>query len=108
MGQKIHPVGLRLGITRTWDSRWFEKKHYKDWLHEDVAIRKYFSRWTRAAAISKVEIERRANQARVIVHTAKPGNIIRKRGVAIHQIPKTHDHLSNKKEQDNEMEIKQP
>ena len=42
MGQKIHPVGLRLGITRTWDSRWFEKKHYIEWLHEDVAIRKYF------------------------------------------------------------------
>jgi len=42
MGQKIHPVGLRLGITRTWDSRWFEKKNYQAWLHEDVAIRKYF------------------------------------------------------------------
>ena len=56
MGQKIHPVGLRLGITRTWDSRWFEKKNYQAWLHEDVSIRKYFGRMTRAAAISKVEI----------------------------------------------------
>ena len=73
MGQKIHPVGLRLGITRTWDSRWFEKKNYQAWLHEDVAIRKYFGRMTRAAAISKVEIERRANQARVIVHTGEAG-----------------------------------
>ena len=48
MGQKIHPVGLRLGITRTWDSRWFEKKHYIDWLHEDVAIRKYLRTHGRA------------------------------------------------------------
>ena len=50
MGQKIHPVGLRLGITRTWESRWFEKKNYRAWLHEDTAIRKYFGRLTRAAA----------------------------------------------------------
>ena len=89
MGQKIHPVGLRLGITRTWDSRWFEKKNYQAWLHEDVAIRKYFGRMTRAAAISKVEIERRANQARVIVHTGKPGIIIGKRGVGIDDIRRT-------------------
>ena len=79
MGQKIHPVGLRLGITRTWDSRWFEKKNYVAWLHEDVAIRKYFGRMTRAAAISRVEIERRANQARVIINTGKPGIFIGKR-----------------------------
>ena len=88
MGQKIHPVGMRLGITRTWDSRWFEKKHYVDWLHEDVAIRKSFTRWMRSAAISKIEIERRANQARVIVNTAKPGIIIGKRGVGIDDIRK--------------------
>ncbi len=108
MGQKVHPVGLRLGITRTWDSRWFEKKHYKDWLHEDVAIRKYFSRWTRAAAISKVEIERRVNQARIIVHTAKPGIIIGKRGVGIDEIRKSLEELTGKNVQVNVMEIKQP
>ncbi len=108
MGQKIHPVGLRLGITRTWDSRWFEKKHYKDWLHEDVAIRKYFSRWTRPAAISKVEVERRTNQVRVIVHTAKPGIIIGKRGVGIDEIRKSLEKLSGKNVQVNVMEIRQP
>lgn len=108
MGQKIHPVGLRLGITRTWDSRWFEKKHYKDWLHEDVAIRKYFSRWTRPAAISKVEVERRTNQVRVIVHTAKPGIIIGKRGVGIDEIRKSLEQLSGKNVQVNVMEIRQP
>ena len=90
MGQKIHPVGLRLGITRTWDSRWYEKKNYRAWLHEDAAIRKYFGRLTRAASISKVEIERRANQARIIVHTAKPGIIIGKRGVGIEDSHQFH------------------
>ena len=108
MGQKIHPVGLRLGITRTWDSRWFEKKHYIEWLHEDVAIRKFLNRWMRSAAISKVEIERRANQARVIVNTAKPGIIIGKRGVGIEEIRKSLETLTGKNVQVNVMEIKHP
>jgi small subunit ribosomal protein S3 len=108
MGQKIHPVGLRLGITRTWDSRWFEKKHYIDWLHEDVAIRKFLNKWMRSAAISKVEIERRANQARVIVNTAKPGIIIGKRGIGIEEIRKNLETLTGKNVQVNVMEIKHP
>ncbi|GAC1659242.1 MAG: hypothetical protein NVS9B12_12140 [Vulcanimicrobiaceae bacterium] len=106
MGQKIHPVGLRLGITRTWDSRWFEKKHYQDWLHEDVAIRKYFTRWMRPAAISRIEIERRANQARVIINTGKPGIIIGKRGVGIEEIRKNLEKLTGKGIQVNVVEIK--
>jgi small subunit ribosomal protein S3 len=108
MGQKIHPVGLRLGITRTWDSRWFEKKHYIDWLHEDVKIRAFFNKWMRSAAISKIEIERRANQARVIVNTAKPGIIIGKRGVGIEEIRKNLEKLTGKNVQVNVMEIKHP
>jgi len=108
MGQKIHPVGMRLGITRTWDSRWFEKKHYVDWLHEDVAIRKSFNRWMRSAAISKIEIERRANQARVIVNTAKPGIIIGKRGVGIDDIRKNLEQLTGKNVAVNVMEISHP
>jgi small subunit ribosomal protein S3 len=108
MGQKIHPVGLRLGITRTWDSRWFEKKHYIDWLHEDVAIRNFFNKWMRSAAISKIEIERRANQARVIVNTAKPGIIIGKRGVGIEEIRKNLEKLTGKTVAVNVMEIKHP
>jgi small subunit ribosomal protein S3 len=108
MGQKIHPVGLRLGITRTWDSRWFEKKQYVSWLHEDVAIRKYFGRMTRAAAISRVEIERRANQARIIVNTGKPGIIIGKRGVGIDEIRRNLEKLTGKQVQVNVVEIKVP
>jgi small subunit ribosomal protein S3 len=99
---------MRLGITRTWDSRWFEKKHYIEWLHEDVAIRKFFIRWMRSAAISKIEIERRANQARVIVNTAKPGIIIGKRGVGIEDIRKSLEQLTGKTVQVNVMEIKHP
>jgi small subunit ribosomal protein S3 len=106
MGQKIHPVGLRLGITRTWDSRWFEKKNYVAWLHEDVAIRKFFGRMTRAAAISRVEIERRANQARVIINTGKPGIIIGKRGVGIDDIRRNLERLTGKQVQVNVVEIK--
>src|SRR5271170_1194513 len=101
MGQKIHPVGMRLGITRTWDSRWFEKKHYVEWLHEDVAIRKSFNRWMRSASISKIEIERRANQARVIVNTAKPG-------IGIDEIRKTLEQLTGKSIAVNVMEISHP
>jgi small subunit ribosomal protein S3 len=108
MGHKIHPVGMRLGITRTWDSRWFEKKHYIDWLHEDAAVRKFFNKWMRSAAISKIEIERRANQARVIVNTAKPGIIIGKRGVGIDDIRKSLEQLTGKNVQVNVMEIKHP
>jgi small subunit ribosomal protein S3 len=108
MGQKIHPVGMRLGITRTWDSRWFEQKHYIDWLHEDVAIRKFFNKWMRSAAISKIEIERRANQARVIINTAKPGIIIGKRGVGIDEIRKNLESLTRKNVQVNVIEIKHP
>ncbi|MGB8150093.1 MAG: 30S ribosomal protein S3, partial [Candidatus Cybelea sp.] len=108
MGQKIHPVGMRLGITRTWDSRWFEKKHYVEWLHEDIAIRKSFNRWMRSASISKIEIERRANQARVIVNTAKPGIIIGKRGVGIDEIRKTLEQLTGKSVAVNVMEISHP
>jgi small subunit ribosomal protein S3 len=108
MGQKIHPVGLRLGITRTWDSRWFEKKHYIDWLHEDVAIRKFFTKWQRSAGISKIEIERRTNQARVIINTAKPGIIIGKRGVGIEDIKRSLEKLTGKQVQVNVMEIKHP
>jgi small subunit ribosomal protein S3 len=108
MGQKIHPVGMRLGITRTWDSRWFEKKHYVDWLHEDIAIRKSFNRWMRSASISKIEIERRANQTRVIVNTAKPGIIIGKRGVGIDDIRKNLEQLTGKNVAVNVMEISHP
>lgn len=108
MGQKVHPVGLRLGITRTWDSRWFEQKQYVDWLHEDLRMRKELEGLSRSAAVSKVEIERRANQARVIISTAKPGIIIGKRGAGIEEIKKRLEKISGKQVSVNVVEIKHP
>ncbi|MBV8655042.1 MAG: 30S ribosomal protein S3, partial [Candidatus Eremiobacteraeota bacterium] len=81
---------------------------YIDWLHEDVAIRNFFNKWMRSAAISKIEIERRANQARVIINTAKPGIIIGKRGVGIEDIRKNLEALTKKNVQVNVVEIKHP
>ena len=108
MGQKVHPVGFRLGITRTWDSRWFEDKQYVDWLHEDLKIRKELEGMSRSAAISKVEVERRANQARVIISTAKPGIIIGKRGAGIDEIRKRLEKITGKQIEVKVNEVKHP
>ena len=108
MGQKVHPVGLRLGITRTWDSRWFENKQYRDWLHEDLKIRRELEGLSRSASVAKVEIERRANQARVLINTAKPGIIIGKRGAGIEDLKKRLERVTGKQISVNVVEIKHP
>ena len=108
MGQKVNPVGLRLGITRTWDSRWFENKQYRDWLHEDLGMRKLVDSLSRSAAVSKLEIERRANQIRVVISTAKPGIIIGKRGAGIEDLKKKLEKVSGKQVNVNVLEIKHP
>ena len=109
MGQKIHPVGMRLGITRTWDSRWFENKQYANWLNEDRLMRNLIEGMSRSAAVSKVEIERRANTVRVIVHTGKPGIIIGKRGAGIDDLKKKLEKIgAGKQVQVNVVEIKHP
>ena len=109
MGQKIHPVGMRLGITRTWDSRWFENKQYANWLSEDRLMRNLVEGMSRSAAVSKVEIERRANTVRVIVHTGKPGIIIGKRGAGIDDLKKRLEKIAaGKQVQVNVVEIKHP
>lgn len=79
MGQKVHPIGLRLGITRTWDSRWYAEKDYVRHLHEDLKIRRFLKKRLFQAGVSKIVIERAANKAKVYVHAAKPGMIIGKR-----------------------------
>ena len=79
MGQKVHPVGFRLGIIRDWDSRWYAEKDYQRFLHEDLAIRRFLKEKLYHAGISRITIERAANKAKVYVHAAKPGIIIGKR-----------------------------
>ncbi|MSP93479.1 MAG: 30S ribosomal protein S3 [Myxococcales bacterium] len=80
MGQKSHPNGLRLGVIRTWNSKWFEEKNYTKWLHEDLQIRKLIKTTMNHAGISRIDIERRARQVRIGVHTARPGILIGPKG----------------------------
>jgi small subunit ribosomal protein S3 len=88
VGQKVHPVGFRLGVIKTWDSKWFEHKNYAKWLHEDIRIREFVKKSLGHAGVSRVEIERAANKVKVNVHTARPGIVIGKRGAGIETIKK--------------------
>lgn len=86
MGQKTHPFGFRLGYTRTWNSRWYSKKDYVKLLREDVEIRKIVKARLFHAGISRVEIERSGNQVKVIIHTARPGIIIGRKGAEVDKL----------------------
>jgi small subunit ribosomal protein S3 len=88
MGQKINPVGLRVGIIRGWDSRWYQQKNYASWLHQDLKIREYVMKTHRQAGITRVEIER-ANKVHVIINTAKPGLVIGRKGTGIEELKKS-------------------
>ena len=83
MGQKVHPVGLRLGIIRSWDSKWFAKKEYAKLVHEDAEIREFLKEKLYHAGISRIEIARAADRARIRIHTARPGIVIGKKGSEI-------------------------
>ena len=86
MGQKVNPIGLRVGINRTWDSRWYADNGYSDLLHEDLCIRDYLKQKLAQAGISKVLIERPAKKARVTIYTARPGVVIGKKGADIEKL----------------------
>src|SRR3546814_16649180 len=87
MGQKVNPVGLRLGINRTWDSRWYSSdKEYAGLLHEDLKIRKYLEQRLAQAGVARIVIERPAKKARITIHSARPGVVIGKKGPAIEKL----------------------
>jgi len=86
MGQKVNPISLRLGINRTWDSRWYADRGYGELLHEDLQIRDYLKKKLMQAGISKILIERPAKKARVTIHTARPGVVIGKKGADIEKL----------------------
>lgn len=86
MGQKVNPIGLRLGINRTWDSRWFAKQDYAKLLHQDLSLRSFVQDKLSQAGVSKVIIERPAKKARVTIHSARPGIIIGKKGADIEKL----------------------
>ncbi len=88
MGQKTHPIGNRLGIIKTWDSKWFAKRGYTELLHEDLSMRKFIKDKLFHAGISKIEIERAGQNVRVIIHTARPGIIIGKKGAEVDRLKK--------------------
>jgi small subunit ribosomal protein S3 len=88
LGQKVNPIGFRLGVIRSWDSKWVSRKNYAKWLHEDITLRRYIRKHLERAGISRVFIERAGDKAKVNVHTARPGIVIGKRGAGVESLKK--------------------
>jgi small subunit ribosomal protein S3 len=109
MGQKVNPKGLRIGITRTWDSVWYDdKKAYSSNLHEDLEIQKYIEKEKRSAGISKVAIERFPDRVNVNIHAARPGVLIGKKGVDIEELKSELQKIASKNVYINIIELKKP
>ena len=109
MGQKVNPTGLRLGINRTWDSRWFADENYAELLHEDIKIREFLTKKLAAAGISHIVIERPAKKAIVTIYCARPGVIIGKKGQDIDTLKKELTALSQNNDVNvNIVEIRKP
>lgn len=89
MGQKVHPIGIRLGIVKDWSSKWFaDSKNYADYLNMDIKVREHIKKALAHASVSKIQIERPANNARITIHTARPGIVIGKKGEDIESLRK--------------------
>lgn len=108
MGQKVNPIGLRLGVNRTWDSRWYAYRNYGDLLHEDLKIRDYLMDKLSQAGISKVIIERPAKRARITIQTARPGVVIGKKGQDIEKLRQEVAKMTNGDLHLNIVEIRKP
>ncbi|WP_338450525.1 30S ribosomal protein S3 [Niallia oryzisoli] len=106
MGQKVNPVGLRIGVIRDWESRWYAGKDYADLLHEDLKVREYITKRLKDSSVSKVEIERAANRLNITIHTAKPGMVIGKGGTEVEALRKALNSLTGKRVHINILEIK--
>lgn len=109
MGQKTHPIGFRLGVIRTWDSRWFAKKEYADWLMEDQQIRRYIRQRLRKAGIAMIEIERAPKKVSINIHAARPGMVIGRKGSEVDKLRDELHHLTGGKSVYlNIVEVKKP
>ena len=97
MGQKVHPIGMRVGIIRDWDAKWYAEKEYAEFLHEDLRIRKFIATKLADAAVSTIEIERAANRVNISIHTAKPGMVIGKGGSEVENLRKELNKLTGKR-----------
>ncbi len=108
MGQKINPIGLRLGIIRTWDSRWYAGREYADLLHEDIKIRAFLEEKLEAAGVAKILIERPAKKARVTIFSARPGVVIGKKGADIEKLRSDLSKMTKAEVSLNITEIRKP
>ena len=108
MGQKVHPVGFRLGYTQDWRSRWFAKRDYADLLHEDIALRDMIRRRFHHAGVSRVEIERAANKLKVDIHTARPGIVIGRNGAEVDRLKKDIESQTSREVYVNIQEVHRP
>ena len=108
MGQKVNPHGLRVGVIKDWDSKWYAEKDFADYLVEDHEIRTYLKKRLYSAGVSKIEIERASDRVKVIIYTAKPGVVIGKGGAEIEVTKKELSKLTDKKVMVDIKEIKRP
>jgi small subunit ribosomal protein S3 len=108
MGQKVNPIGLRLGINRTWDSRWFADTGYAKLLHEDLKLRSYLQERLAQAGVARVVIERPAKKARITIHTARPGVVIGKKGADIEKLRSDLAKMTKSEVHLNIIEIRKP
>jgi len=108
LGQKVNPIGLRLGGVKTWKSLWFSEKNYSELLHEDLRIRRYLKQKLYHAGISRIEIERAANKAKVNIYAARPGIIIGKKGSEIEKLKKDLEKVSSSEIIINILEVRKP
>jgi small subunit ribosomal protein S3 len=108
LGQKVHPIGFRLGINRTWISRWYAEKGFGKLLQEDLAIRKYLKKKLQQAGISKIEIERATKKTRINIFTSRPGIVIGRKGAEIDKLKKELQGITDKEIFINIIEVKRP
>jgi small subunit ribosomal protein S3 len=108
MGQKVNPISLRLGINRTWESRWYADHDYGTLLHEDLRIREYLRKRLTQAGVSRVIIERPAKKARISIHTARPGVVIGKKGADIEKLRRELQNMTGGEVHLNIVEIRKP
>lgn len=108
MGHKVHPIGYRLGIIYPWQSKWFADKNYTELLHEDLGVRRRILEKLSDAAVSRVELERNANQVIVTIHTAKPGIVIGRGGQKVDELRGELEKMTNRRVRVNIVEIRQP
>jgi len=108
LGQKIHPHGLRVGIIKDWDSKWYTKKDFADQLLEDYKVRKYIKNKLFTSGVSRIEIERAANRIRITINTAKPGMVIGRGGSGVDELKGEIEKMTGKQVSINVIEIKNP